>query len=519
MLFKRFLTTACNAKDRAPTTKDNIHMRHLLMTSGVGLMLVACTSVPQTITETEAVSNAAATRSAITAQQEPVTQSISLYEAMARALKYNLDHNVAMMELDLAKADYDLSRYDLLPKVVANGGYYGRSNEAGASSLSLLSGRESLEPSTSTDRNVFSGDLTASWNVLDFGLSKIRSEQLADETLIYEERRRKAVIQIMEDVHRSYWQAVSSERLTNRLGALEDEVNQAFDQSRALYVSRKTAPMPALSYQRELNDIQGQAQRMTRTLNMAKMELAALMGLAPDQAFTLRMPTHNQNPAVLAMNYDEMIDIALLNRPEVRETIYAKRIGEKEMKKAVLEALPSLEAFAGLDASSNSFLFNKDWADYGVRASWNLLTVFSTSTRKKKAAARYKLEEERGLAAAMAVMTQVGVSRARYESLMEEYKTANQGTQVQNDILNQVEALSKASSASRQTLVRERMNALISEARRDTVHAEMKEAAAQIYSSLGYDPYGADIRGDEDVATIAASLEALWEERSRAPGK
>ena len=119
----------------------------------------------------------------------------------------------------------------------------------------------------------------------------------------------------------------------------------------------------------------------------------------------------------------------------------------------------------------------------------------------------------------MAVMTQVGVSRTRYESLMEEYVTASQGAQVQNDILNQVEALSKASSASRQTLVRERMNALISEARRDTVHAEMKEAAAQIYSSLGYDPYGADIRGDEDIATIAASLETLWKQRSQAPGK
>ena len=489
------------------------------MTSGVGLLLIACTSVPQTITESEAVSNASAARAEITSQQEPVTQSISLYEAMARALKYNLDHNVAMMELDLAKADYDLSRYDLLPKIVANGGYYGRSNEAGASSLSLLSGRESLEPSTSTERNVWSSDLTASWNILDFGLSKIRSEQLADETLIYEERRRKAVIQIMEDVHRSYWRAVSSERLSNRLTALESDVKQAFDQSRALYVSRKTAPMPALSYQRELNDIQSQAQSMSRTLKMAKMELAALMGLAPDQSFTLRMPSHDKRPMSLAMSYDEMIDIALLNRPEVRETIYAKRIGEKEMKKAVLEALPSLEAFAGLDASSNSFLFNKDWADYGVRASWNLLTVFGTSKRKKKAAARFKLEEERGLAAAMAVMTQVGVSRTRYQSLLEEYSTANQGTQVQNDILNQVEALSKASATSRQTLVRERMNALISEARRDTVHAEMKEAAAQIYSSLGYDPYGADIRGDEDIATIAASLETLWKQRSRAPGK
>jgi len=73
-------------------------MRHLLLTSSVGLILVACTSVPQTITETEAVSNATSARAEITSQQEPVTQSISLYEAMARALKYNLDHNVAMMD-------------------------------------------------------------------------------------------------------------------------------------------------------------------------------------------------------------------------------------------------------------------------------------------------------------------------------------------------------------------------------------------------------------------------------------
>jgi len=359
-------------------------MRHFLMTSGVGLILMACTSVPQRVSESEAVSNAAAMRSEISARQEPVTQSISLYEAMARALKYNLDHNVAMMELDLAKADYDLSRHDLLPKVVANGGYYGRSNEAGASSLSLLSGRESLEPSTSTHRNYWSGDLTATWNVLDFGLSKIRSEQLADETLIYEEQRRKAVIEIMEDVHRSYWRAVSSDRLSNRLTALESDVNLAFDQSRGLYISRKTAPMPALSYQRELNDIQSQAQSMSRALKMGKMELAALMGLAPDQAFMLRMPTHDERPTSLAMNYDEMIDIALLNRPEVRETIYMKRIGEKEMKKAVLEALPSLEAFAGLDTNSNSFLFSKIWFDYGLRASWHLLHVFGTSMRKKK---------------------------------------------------------------------------------------------------------------------------------------
>ena len=495
-------------------------MRHFLLSSAAGLILIGCSSTtPMAITDSEAANNAAAVRADIASKQEPTTQSISLYDAMARALKYNLDHRVSMMEMDLARADYDLSRYDQLPKVVANGGYYGRNNEAGSSSRSLLTNRESLEPSTSTERDVFSGDLTASWNILDFGLSKIRSEQLGDEVMIYEERRRKAVIQIMEDVHRAYWRAVSYERLGNRLAALEGDVREAFDSSRALYVSRRTAPMPALSYQRELNDVQGQAQRMSRDLKMAKMELAALMGLSPDQSFTLKMPSHGNRPVRLAMNYDKMIEVALVQRPEVRESVYAQRIGEKEMKKAVLEALPSIEGFAGLNVSSNDFLFNNDWASYGARASWNLIDVFSTGKRKRKAKAKYELEKQRGLAAAMAVMTQVGVSRARYESLMSEYVTADQGAQVQGDILNQVEALARASTASRQTLVRERMNAILSEARRDSVHAEMKEAAAHIYTSLGYDPYGADIRGDEDVATIAASLEALWKSRSRMPGK
>ena len=491
-------------------------MRGVVLVSA-GLTLMACSTVPQAITVSEALNHAEELRTELSAQREPVTQPISLYEGMARALKYNLNHRVSMMEMNLARADYDLSHYDRLPKIVANSGYYGRNNQQGSSSLSLLSGRQSLEPSTATERDVFSGDLTASWNMLDFGLSKIRSEQLGDDIMIYEERRRKAIIQIMEDVHRAYWRAVTSERLKTRLALLEGDVRQAFDDSRILYTARKTAPMAALTYQRELNDIQGQSQRLSRDLRLAKMELAALMGLSPDQSFALQMPIDGDRPKRLTMTYGEMIDVALKQRPEIRESLYAKRIGEKEMKKAVLEALPSLEGFAGLNASSNTFLFNRDWAAYGLRASWNLLDVFSIGRRKRKAKAGYALEKQRGLAAAMAVMTQLGVSRLRYESLMAEYDTAEQAAQIQNDILRHVEALSTTGATSRQALIRERMNTIMSEARRDAVHAEMKEAAAHIYSSLGFDPYGADIRGDEDIAVIAASLKSLWEARSRSP--
>lgn len=490
-------------------------MRKLIMSSvcGTTLLLTGCSATVTRVSDAEAANFANEARAEIQNRQAPITQSISLYEAMARALKYNLDHRVTMMEADLANDEYEVSRWDMLPRVVANGQYFGRSNEAGSRSLSLLSGRESLEPSTSTERDVFTGDLTATWNILDFGLSKIRSQQLANEALIQEERRRKAIIQIMEDVHRSYYRAVSAERLSTKLTALEGEVSTAFQSSRQQFALRRTAPMPALSYQRELNDIQGQAKRLSRDMQMAKMELAALMGLSPNQQFNLQIPAQMPRPTRLRMSYESMIDEALRNRPEIRENLYTQRISEKEIKKATLEALPSLEGFVGVDASSNDFLFNSDWAGYGARASWNLLNVFSTGKRKKKAKAHHELEKARGLATAMAVMTQVGVARARYESLTEEYLTVSDGAMVQSDILGQVEALAKASSASKQTLVRERMNGILSEARRDAVVAEMAEASAHIYTALGYDPYTTRIDGSEDLQTITEDLKALWTER------
>ncbi len=492
-------------------------MKHIWISGVAIIALTACQTSVEPVNENEFATAAQVLKGQIETQTAPVTQSIGLYEAMARALKYNLDHRVAMMETDLARADYDLSRYDLLPKVVASGGYFGRDNNPGASSISLLSGRESLEPSQSTEREFLSGDLTASWNILDFGLSKIRAEQLGNEALIYEERRRKAVIQIMEDVHRAYWRAVSSERLSTRLKALESDVETAFAQSRQLYSARQTAPMPALSYQRELNDIQGQAQKMSRELTLAKMELAALMGLTPSETFSLVVPAHNEQPMRLVMPLDEMIDHALVKRPEIRESAYAKRIAAGDIKRAALQALPSLEGFAGLNGNTNDFLFNQDWVSYGARVSWNLLDVFKTPVRKKRAKAKAKLEEQRALAAAMAVMTQVGVSRARYQSLMQEYTTANVGADVQSDILNQVEALTRASSSSRQSLIRERMNTIISEARRDIIHAEMQDAAAGVFSAMGYDPYGVDISGKEDISEIAESLKSLWMQRRKPP--
>lgn len=173
---------------------------------------------------------------------------MDLYEAMARALKYNLEARVEWMHKMLAQTQLDLSHYAMLPRLAANAGFDGRSNYTGGVAQSLLTGRQLLEPFTSAEKNIFSADLSLSWNVLDFGLSYIRAKQAADDVLIADEERRRVANRVMQDVRVAYWRAVSAERILPSLKLLDEWVKNALDKAQAVQDERLNAPLVPLQY-------------------------------------------------------------------------------------------------------------------------------------------------------------------------------------------------------------------------------------------------------------------------------
>lgn len=479
-------------------------------------LLAGCSVTPKPITPGELATRASENVVKVTADQEPVAAPIGLYDAMARALKYNLDYKVELMEQALKARELNLSTYDMLPQLVASGGYAGRNNFAGASSLSLLTRRQSLEPSTSSDRGIWSADLTLSWDVLDFGLSYVRAQQKADEGLIALERRRKVANRIIEDVRTAYWRAVSAERLLTKLQQLEGNVSTTLDNSERLAERRLSAPLTALTYQRELIDIKANIQSLQRELVIAKAQLAALMNLQPGTDFTLVMPERVNTPPAVSVPGDEMVMTALRNRAELREINYRERINKKELDAALLSALPSLKGVVGANVDSNSFLFNNDWLQYGARASWNILNLFKLPAQKKVIQAQDDLLRQRELALTMAVMTQVHVARATYAHRTNELDTASHQYAVQNKIMYQIRSGFKAGAMSQQTLLREEMNTLVSEVKYDIAYAAAQNAYANLFSSMGIDEFAPDVTGRENVATLATSLSTMWERRATA---
>jgi outer membrane protein TolC len=321
---------------------------------------------------------------------------------------------------------------------------------------------------------------------------------------------------IIEDVRTAYWRAVSAERLLAKLHQLEGAVSTTLNNSERLAERRLSAPLTALTYQRELIDIKTNIQQLQRELVIAKSQLGALMNLQPGTEFSLIMPERTATPPAISVPGEEMVMTALRNRSELREINYRERINKKELDAALLSALPSLKGVIGANVDSNSFLFNSDWLQYGARASWNVLNLFKLPAQKKVIKAQDNLLHQRELALTMAVMTQVHVARANYAHLTDELDTASHQYAVQNKIMYQIRSGFKAGAMSQQTLLREEMNTLVSEVKYDIAYAAAQNAYANLFSAMGIDEFAPDVTGRENVSTLSNSLSTLWDRRATA---
>ena len=469
-----------------------------------------CALQPQALAPVEVNAYTQDKLSRYAANQEPVSGSIDLYEAMARALKYNLDFRVELFTQALRVRDLDLASYKLLPNVVAGSGYAGRDNLLASSSESVATGQTSLVQSFSQPLNTYASDLTFSWNILDFGLSYVRALQASDEVLIAEQAKRKVISRIVGDVRTAYWRAYSAQRLVGQLRQLESRVRQAISDSDKLSRDPQNSPVAALTYERELIEIKRQLQAIEGDLAVAKTQLAALMNVPPGTDFTLSGAGEVGRPPVLDAPVGELITAALYNRAELRDVQYRGRINQNEATAALLELLPGLNLYLGANNDPNPFLLNNNWLGWGARASWNVMTVFRYPARNAQIEGQNQLLDQRALALTMAIITQVHVGRIRYYHFSQELQTSDEFLNVQRRLLQQIHAQAITDKVSEQTLIREEMNMLVAQAKRDISFAVLQTAYANIYESIGLDPYGASAERNCSVKQLAEKLKHGW---------
>ncbi len=460
--------------------------------------MAGCAVTPTPLSNQQIADRVAGDKSVMYANQEPIRGPISLSEASARAIKYNLDYRLKIMEEALARGQLDVTTWDMFPRLLLNAGYVNRSNELAYITAGGI-------PSTTTlDRSRRLASAEFSWNILDFGASYYRARMAADQTLVAEERKRKAIQNIMQDVRTAYWRALGAQRLMAQMDGLMGKSKIALARARQIEQQGLLPQAQALAYQRALLDSTVLLQVRRQDLELAKTELAALMNLEPGASFML-VDTAEPILPPTPNNVDQLEELALNQRPELREEDYKKRISVNDAKRALMSTLPGLTLDFSKQYDSNKFLLNNSWVESGLRLSMNLFRLASIPTLNRQRDAQLSVDDTRRMAQAMAALTQVRVATQRYGLAKEELEQVADSANVDQRLANYAKAAASSRVDSELEVIRTEARALLSSYQRHVAYANAQAAYGRVFNSIGLDvktpPPGAD------VATIMKAVE------------
>lgn len=477
------------------------------------MALTGCALAPEPLSQMELEKRVAASRAVIARDQAPVTAPITLPEAIARAAKYNLDHRLKLMEEAQALDQLDAAKFDLLPKLTANAGYSGRDNHNSSTSRGLYSNRQTeAEPTYSSDREHFTGDLTMTWNALDFGVSYYAARQAGDRSLIAEERRRKVLHNLVQEVRAAYWRAASSQKLRDDVVKTLTVAEQALNDSRKVEQANIRNPIDTLRFQRSLLEAIRQLETIDQELSTARTELSVLIGLPPGTTFEVAVPEETDMvPPAWNTPIERMEELALVNNPDLREQDYQSRISVAETRKAILRMLPGLSFSVGRNYDSNSMLIANRWTEAGAKVTWNLLNVFSGPAELRAAERGEEVAQQRSLAMHMAVLAQLHIARRQFDIACTQFERASQLYDVDRRILRLSEVREANDAQGALERVANNTSMIVGLLRRYQALAQVHAAFGRMQAAMGADAVPGLTDAELPVMTrnVAAALEQM----------
>lgn len=457
-----------------------------LMTLG----MVGCAFTPTPLTNEEQQQLLATDRQQAMADVEPVGKTLTMSEAVARGLKYNLDFRSKMLEQAIALGTNDLSKYDMLPKVLANAGYNYRNNYFITNATNSVTGGPSLsDPFISSAKDYGTIGLNLNWSLLDFGVSYFNAKQNADRVLVAAEKRRRTMHVLIQDIQVAYLRAAAAQKLKKSLVKTIADANDALKNSKQVESEGLKTPLEALRYQKSLLDNVKILETIDAELATAKVELNQLINLPANVSPVLEDPDTLRPPNDYAMMDTGEFELrALMYNADLNEGIYNARIALEETRKSLLKLFPGLTFNIGPQASNNSYYINKNWVEGAANISFNLWNLLAAPGSIQVANQNEDLAKQKRMMVQMAVISQVYLAKMGLMSSKQLYSRSVEIDGVDTKIAKMTADKEKEGAASKAERVAADASAIVSHLRKYQALSQLYAASGKMQATAGLEP-------------------------------
>jgi multidrug efflux system outer membrane protein len=269
-----------------------------------------------------------------------------LQQLIAQALANNRDLRVAVLNVELARAQYHVQRASLLPQVDATGSYT-REKLAPALQFGFP-----IAPGESIDKTYEAGIGVTSWEIDLFGKVQSQTHAAFQQYLAQEEARRSAQLSLIAQVASAYL-TLEADRELDRL-ALETVKSQeaSYDLTRKRHQSGAVSGLDLAQAQTTVEQARADAARYEGNVAQDLDALALLVGGSVEGA---RLPQDlDANVTGLGPLPPGMPSSVLLRRPDILQAEHQLRAANADIGAARAAFFPSIDLTGSLGSASET---------------------------------------------------------------------------------------------------------------------------------------------------------------------
>jgi len=487
--------------------------------------LTACSAVPKPLTNFErsnqSDSDVATLQKFSYLGPDPV---LDISDVIARAVIFNSDRELASLQARLAGLDSSQAYLEQLPTLTQRISNSNRTNESGSTSADIDENGQ-VQPlgdnpsySTSSPSETTSADLTLAFDVLDFGIAFKRAEQLADQFLLTQEKERQAIQSVYQRAQAAYWRAVAADRLEFELNTLLLKTRDAYETSLEIEKRNLRDPLQSLTFRRELLDVEGTLRDLKRELATARTDLDVLIGVKPGTRYELRDALDPKYPLpVNRLDLASLEGLALLNRSDLAENLYQKRLLETERSSLLLRLLPSFRVNASYNKDFSPYVLNGEYGMFGADVQWDFLNLLRVQPTKVRIQLRERLLEEQRLQITLAALALVQKSDELLTQNLDRFNLAQDYKEVTANVFMQVSAAAQSQRQGALVVLKEELNFLIARHRADLAYSDIQSALSQVVEAAGLDmvPANWDSLSVNELASVIELRRSAWFEHER----
>lgn len=416
---------------------------------------------------------------------------LDIDQVRTRTLMHNTEYRHAQSQFVETVRKAGQRGKDLLPQVYASSYGTWRNNTSASVGIKVDDETGSMPDDfyTAQDQAIAISNFTASWDLLEIGLSGFKANRRAVNAFSQGEQNQYLCNKLIVDVENAYWRAVAFEQAEKKSEWLKSRVNYALTLSQQRAEENPKTKLQELMFQRELIDINRWYQSLHRSLVYAKPELARLMNLPADTEFNLKSKRLPSDLGTLGkQDAVSLIAAAYKNRPEIRQSLYKTDLTKLKNEEDLWRHLPAMRFFIGGNSNSNSFVLNSNFASIGASLSWDLLRLSQIGETKRTGnialAEAYRQTE----ILASAIMAQVMIAHEQMHKLDYDLTLAWKALSVQGEITDDLNADVASGKKPETYLIKEELMRELSFIREQIARAELHTAKARLQQSVGRVP-------------------------------